>query len=61
MNKLRFRVALTGHRTTVCQTEPWSQFRTGEHVVISGERPCDDQEELEEIFRGWRKVKRLER
>ena len=61
MSKLRLRVAFTGHRTTVCQAEPWSQFRIGEHVDISGERPCDDQEELEEILSGWRKVTRLER
>ena len=35
-SKLRLGVALTGHRTTVCQAEIWSQFRVGEHVDIKG-------------------------
>ena len=61
MSKLRLRVAFAEYRTTVCQAELWSQFRVGEHIDISGERPRDDQEELEEILSGWRKVRRLER
>lgn len=61
MMTLRLRVALTEHRTAIFQAELWSQFRVGEHIDITRERPRDDQEELEEILSGWRKVRRLER
>ena len=36
MSKLRLRVALTEHRTTVCQAELWSQFRVGGVYTCQG-------------------------
>lgn len=52
-------MAFAGHRTATIM-RPWSQFRIGEHVDISGKGP-GNQKELEDILqwleegeRGWR-------
>ena len=38
----------------MCQAELWSQFRARGCVDMSGERPWDDQEELEDDLSAWR-------
>ena len=62
MRKLRLRLALTKHRTTVCQAELWSQFRVGGLETCKEEVPEMTKRDWEKFsVAGERDIMRLER